>query len=71
MENARVQAGGGRAAWSGSFHEIFALLAGVFSNAEACWHGGLAYWVAVSHGAEELVVAGGGRLGYASPDGSG
>ena len=33
MDDARVQAGDGHAAWSESFNELFAQVAGIFSNA--------------------------------------
>ena len=39
MEDARVQAGDGHAAWSESFNELFAQVAGVFSNAHVRRHG--------------------------------
>jgi SRSO17 transposase len=39
MEDARVRAGDGHAAWSESFNELFAQVAGVFSNAAVRRHG--------------------------------
>jgi SRSO17 transposase len=39
MDEARVRAGGGRAAWSESFNEMFAQVAGVFGNAAVRRHG--------------------------------
>src|SRR6266851_1796813 len=39
MEDARVQAANGHAAWSESFSELFAQVAGVFSNAAVRRHG--------------------------------
>src|SRR6266404_3463197 len=39
MEDARVQAAHGHAAWSESFNELFAQVAGVFENAMVRRHG--------------------------------
>jgi len=39
MEDARVQASAGHAAWSESFNELFAQIAGCFSNAKVRRHG--------------------------------
>jgi hypothetical protein len=39
VTDARVQAGDGHAAWSESFNEMFARVAGVFSNAAVRRHG--------------------------------
>jgi hypothetical protein len=39
MQDARVQADGGHAAWSESFNEMFAQAAGVFGNAAVRRHG--------------------------------
>src|SRR5260370_39660899 len=39
VEDARVRAGDGQAAWSESFNEMFAQVAGVFGNAAVRRHG--------------------------------
>ena len=64
VDDARVRAGDGHAAWSESFNEMFAQVAGVFANAAVRRHGRAYLLGLLSHtGAEELLVAGGVRRG--------
>ncbi len=64
VDGARVRAGEAHAAWSESFNELFAQVAGLFrERGGAAARAGVPAGAAVADGAEERVDAGGVRRG--------
>ncbi len=59
VDDAQVRARDRRAAWSESFNEMFAQVAGVFGNPATSARPGVPTGAAVARGAEEFLVAGG------------
>jgi SRSO17 transposase len=69
MQDARVQASDGHAAWSESFNELFAQVAGVFSNAAVRRHGRAYLLGLLSHTERKTSWQLAEFAGDASPDG--